>query len=119
METTGASGEDLRATLVEQLRSAGRVRSERVAAAFAAVPRELFLPGHVRRHGLAAAYRDEAVVTRQAQDGSPSSSSSQPSIMAEMLEMLALRPGAASWRSARAPATTPPSWRTWSGRVGR
>ena len=48
----------------------------------------------MRRHGLAAAYNDEAVVTRQAQDGSPSSSSSQPSIMAEMLEMLALRPEA-------------------------
>lgn len=94
MRTTGASGEDLRAALVEQLRAAGRVRSERVAAAFAAVPRELFLPGHVRRHGLAAAYRDEAVVTRQAQDGSPSSSSSQPSIMAEMLEMMAVAPGA-------------------------
>jgi protein-L-isoaspartate(D-aspartate) O-methyltransferase len=88
------SAEELRAGLVAQLREAGHLRDRRVAAAFAAVPRELFVPAHARRHGLAAVYRDEAVVTRQGEDGLPTSSSSQPAIMAEMLEMLALRPGA-------------------------
>ena len=89
-----ASGEELRAALVAHLRRAGHVRSEPVAAAFGAVPRELFLADHAERYGLAAVYEDEAVVTRRAADGTPESSSSQPGIMAEMLEMLALRPGA-------------------------
>ena len=88
------SGEELRTALVAHLRRAGHVRSEPVAAAFGAVPRELFLAGPAELHGLAAVYEDEAVVTRRAADGTPESSSSQPGIMAEMLEMLALRPGA-------------------------
>jgi protein-L-isoaspartate(D-aspartate) O-methyltransferase len=89
-----ADAAGLRAALVARLRAAGRLRDERVADAFATVPRELFLAGHARRHGLAAVYEDAAVVTRQADDGTATSSSSQPSIMAVMLEMLALRPGA-------------------------
>jgi len=89
-----ADAAELRAALVARLRAAGRLHDERVADAFATVPRELFLAGHVRRHGLAAVYEDEAIITRQAEDGTATSSSSQPSIMAVMLEMLALRPGA-------------------------
>jgi protein-L-isoaspartate(D-aspartate) O-methyltransferase len=69
-----------------------------VRAAFARVPRHLFVPrladpagGHV---DLAPerAYTDEALVT-QLCDGLPSSSSSQPSLMARMLAALRLRPG--------------------------
>jgi protein-L-isoaspartate(D-aspartate) O-methyltransferase len=57
--------------------------SDRVLAAFAAVPRHLFLPGAP----LAAAYADDAIVTRD-EGGVPTSSSSQPSLMAQMLEQL-------------------------------
>jgi protein-L-isoaspartate(D-aspartate) O-methyltransferase len=94
MGTEAADATDLRAGLVARLRAAGRLHDERVADAFATVPRELFIADHARRRGLAAVYEDEAVVTRQADDGTPTSSSSQPSIMAVMLEMLALLPGA-------------------------
>jgi protein-L-isoaspartate(D-aspartate) O-methyltransferase len=84
----------LRRELVDHLRAAGHLRDERVAAAFAAVPRELFVADHVERHGVAGAYRDDAIVTRRdPATGAPLSSSSQPAIMAEMLEMLAVRPG--------------------------
>ena len=83
----------LRHDLVEHLRGRGHVRDERVADAFAAVPRELFLADHAERHGLAEVYRDDAIVTRRDGAGTPTSSSSQPAIMAEMLEMLGVRSG--------------------------
>ncbi|HLT68729.1 MAG TPA: methyltransferase domain-containing protein [Acidimicrobiales bacterium] len=83
----------LRRELVQALREQGHLRDDRVAAAFEAVPRELFLAEHAQRHGLAAVYRDEAVVTRRDAAGTPLSSSSQPAIMARMLEMLGVRPG--------------------------
>lgn len=75
--------------LVDALVAAGRIRSVPVAAAFRAVPRELFLPGTA----VAQVYHDEAVVTRRDSDGRPLSSSSQPSMMAMMLEQLAVQPG--------------------------
>jgi protein-L-isoaspartate(D-aspartate) O-methyltransferase len=83
----------LRQGLVELLRGRGHVRDDRVAAAFGAVPREVFLADHAERHGLADVYRDDAIVTRRDGAGTPTSSSSQPAIMAEMLEMLGLRAG--------------------------
>jgi protein-L-isoaspartate(D-aspartate) O-methyltransferase len=43
--------------------------------------------------GLAAAYRDEALVIKCGPDGMPVSSSSQPAMMAIMLDQLGLRPG--------------------------
>jgi protein-L-isoaspartate(D-aspartate) O-methyltransferase len=86
--------EALRGELVEALRTAGHLRDDGVAAAFASVPRELFLADHVERHGLADAYRDAAIVTRtDPATGEPLSSSSQPAIMARMLEMLGVREG--------------------------
>jgi protein-L-isoaspartate(D-aspartate) O-methyltransferase len=89
-----AASADLRRGLIERLRSRGHLRDARVAAAFEAVPRELFLAGHVERHGLADAYRDDAIVTRRDPvTGAPTSSSSQPAIMAKMLEMLEVRAG--------------------------
>jgi protein-L-isoaspartate(D-aspartate) O-methyltransferase len=87
------SSATLRRDLVERLRGRGHVRDERVAAAFAAVPRELFVADHAERHGLADVYRDDAIVTRRDGAGTPTSSSSQPAIMAVMLEMLGLRSG--------------------------
>ncbi|GAB3520611.1 hypothetical protein GCM10027402_09250 [Arthrobacter monumenti] len=60
-----------------------------MAEAFSRVPRHIFLPGVDPE----VAYSDEAVVTETADDGRPLSSSSQPAIMAAMLEQLAVEPG--------------------------
>lgn len=76
------------AHMVDALCAAGRIRSPAVEQAFRAVPRHLFLPDST----LTEAYADEAVPTRFA-DGAATSSASQPSMMAIMLEQLDLRPG--------------------------
>src|SRR5215208_1451193 len=73
--------------LVARLRDSGAA-SGRVLDAFAAVPRHVFLPGIAP----ALAYADDAIVTHE-HDGVPTSSSSQPSLMARMLEQLDVRPG--------------------------
>jgi protein-L-isoaspartate(D-aspartate) O-methyltransferase len=78
----------LRARLVTHLRARGDVRSERVGTAFERVPRHLFLPDLPPEE----VYTDRSIAIKL-QDGVPISSSSQPAIMAEMLEMLALREG--------------------------
>jgi protein-L-isoaspartate(D-aspartate) O-methyltransferase len=79
---------ELRAQLVAHLRARGDIRSERVAAAFARVPRHLFVPELSPEE----AYADRPLAIKL-ENGVPISSSSQPAIMAEMLEMLALRGG--------------------------
>jgi protein-L-isoaspartate(D-aspartate) O-methyltransferase len=79
----------LRERLVGHLLATGRIHSERLAAAFRAVPRHLFLPGV----DLTIAYEDEAIPTRWSADGRPTSSSSQPAIVAAMIEQLDVRPG--------------------------
>jgi len=73
--------------LVERLRES-TAASERVLDAFARVPRHEFLPGVP----LDVAYTDDAIVTRD-EGGVPTSSSSQPSLMARMLDQLELRAG--------------------------
>jgi protein-L-isoaspartate(D-aspartate) O-methyltransferase len=73
--------------LVERLRESAAV-SERILDAFARVPRHHFLPGVP----LDVAYSDDAIVTHDV-GGVPTSSSSQPSLMARMLEQLELGPG--------------------------
>jgi protein-L-isoaspartate(D-aspartate) O-methyltransferase len=78
----------LHQTLVDQLKSAGYITSTPVEAAFRAVPRHLFLPGIAPER----AYRDEAIPTKFLDDQAISSSS-QPAIMAIMLEQLGLEPG--------------------------
>jgi protein-L-isoaspartate(D-aspartate) O-methyltransferase len=78
----------LHQTLVDQLKSNGYIQSSRVEAAFRAVPRHLFLPGMP----LEEVYRDQAIVTKSI-NGQFVSSSSQPAIMAIMLEQLQLQPG--------------------------
>lgn len=84
----------MRRALIDRLRTGGHLHDAAVAAAFAAVPRELFLAAHAERHGIDDVYRDDAIVTRRdTATGAPTSSSSQPAIMARMLEMLALCPG--------------------------
>jgi protein-L-isoaspartate(D-aspartate) O-methyltransferase len=79
----------MRERLATRVVAANRIGSERVAAALHAVPRHLFLPDVQPE----AAYRDEAIVTRRDDAGQPISSSSQPAIMAIMLDQLDLAPG--------------------------
>src|SRR5689334_7832237 len=79
---------ELQHSLVEYLKQGGHLPSPSVEAAFRAVPRHLFLPDLE----LEKVYQDEAIPTKL-QDEIPISSSSQPTIMAIMLEQLRLKPG--------------------------
>src|SRR5690242_18669642 len=79
---------ELHRALVELLKRNGHLASPRVEAAFRAIPRHLFLPDIE----LEKVYQDEAIPTKL-QDEIPISSSSQPTIMAIMLEQLDLKPG--------------------------
>jgi len=74
--------------LVQQLKDRAFLSDSRVEAAFRAVPRHLFLPDVP----LTTVYTDEAIATKK-RDGLAISSSSQPTVMAIMLEQLGLRPG--------------------------
>jgi len=78
----------LRGALIEELQRKEVLADERTAAAFAAVPRHLFLPGMPPER----VYRDEAIITK-VHDGINLSSSSQPAMMAMMLGQLAIEPG--------------------------
>jgi protein-L-isoaspartate(D-aspartate) O-methyltransferase len=81
------------AALAEELERAGAIRTPAVRRAFLTVPRELFVPEHAERHGLEAVYRNEVIVTAHDAAGRPISSSSQPQLMAAMLERLAVGEG--------------------------
>jgi protein-L-isoaspartate(D-aspartate) O-methyltransferase len=78
-----------RTRLVDELRDRGRLTSPAVEAAFRAVPRHVFLPEMTASQ----AYQDEAFVIKTGEDGLPVSSSSQPAIMAIMLEQLGVARG--------------------------
>jgi protein-L-isoaspartate(D-aspartate) O-methyltransferase len=78
-----------RRRLVAGLRASGALHDDRVEAALSLVPRHVFLP----QIDLERAYADDAVLTKLDADGHPISSSSQPAIMALMLEQLDVRPG--------------------------
>ena len=80
---SGDAAQALRRALVEHLRAKGVLHEPRLAAAFLAVPRERFLPGRP----LDEVYDDQAVVVKREGDVAVSSSS-QPSMMALMLEQL-------------------------------
>jgi protein-L-isoaspartate(D-aspartate) O-methyltransferase len=92
-DQNSGSAARLRRSLVQELRARDVIRSDSVAAAFSTVPREQFIPGVLEDRGLAAVYSDEVFVTKRDARGLPLSSSSQPAMMAEMLELLDLRPG--------------------------
>jgi protein-L-isoaspartate(D-aspartate) O-methyltransferase len=79
----------LREELYARVRERGGATDALVANALRDVPRHLFLPDEPPR----AAYEDAPVVTKRDDDGQPISSSSQPTIMAVMLDQLGLRPG--------------------------
>lgn len=87
------ASERQRRQLTAKLREDGVLSSTRVRDAFHAVPRETFLPATFEEGGLAAVYRDEAIITKRGSQGLPVSSSSQPAIMAQMLELLDVQPG--------------------------
>jgi protein-L-isoaspartate(D-aspartate) O-methyltransferase len=87
--THPADADSARARLARELQYRGRTLSRSVAEAFAQVPRHVFVP----EVGPAAAYRDEAFVIKCGPDGLPVSSSSQPAMMAIMLDQLGLEPG--------------------------
>ena len=78
----------LHRALIDALVSRGAIKDSRVETAFRAIPRHLFLP----RLPLEEVYRDQAIPTKIV-DGEAVSSSSQPEIMATMLEQLGLEPG--------------------------
>ena len=95
--------EDARRRYLDLIRTDGVALSPALAGAFAAVPREVFVAdGFHRRDGrrilpadpeyLPTVYSDDVLVTKM-NDGVPVSSSSQPSLMATMIEALGVRPG--------------------------
>jgi protein-L-isoaspartate(D-aspartate) O-methyltransferase len=86
---TPAEPDAARARMASELRQHGHALSPLVQDAFATVPRHVFVP----EIGPAAAYRDEALVIKCGPDGLPVSSSSQPAMMAIMLDQLGLRRG--------------------------
>ena len=83
-----AEAATLQQQLIEHLKQSGALHDVRVEEAFRAVPRHLFLPDLP----LSEVYRDQAIPTKQIA-GAYVSSSSQPAMMAIMLEQLDLRPG--------------------------
>lgn len=79
-----------RQRLVTALQANGTLHSAAVIAAFAAVPRSQFVP-----EGTSAqdAYADQALILTTDPRGRPTSTISQPSMVALMLEQLGARPG--------------------------
>lgn len=75
--------------LVEQMKKANQLTTPLIEEAFLKVPRHLFL----LEEPLDKVYSDEAIVVRRGAQGQWTSSSSQPAIMAVMLEQLDLKPG--------------------------
>ena len=82
------TSERLRRRLIAEMRAKGVLSSPRVKAAFLAVAREQFLPEALADGGLEEVYRDDAIATKRNDQGLPLSSSSQPSLMAKMLDLL-------------------------------
>ncbi|MEU8473781.1 methyltransferase domain-containing protein [Streptomyces hygroscopicus] len=104
--TDAPSADELRHHMADRLVREGCIRSKPWRAAFLAIPRHEFVPAFfVRSQGrlheysqgdpawLAAAYSDASLLTQFDQDGTATSSSTQPSLMAQMLEALDVRDG--------------------------
>jgi protein-L-isoaspartate(D-aspartate) O-methyltransferase len=88
MSITDAALTTLQHNLVEGMKQNGALHDQQVEAAFRVVPRHLFLP-HLPPE---QAYRDQAIATKKIA-GEWVSSSSQPAMMALMLQQLDLKPG--------------------------
>lgn len=79
-----------RADLVRYLRLRRAIRSDAVAAAMLAVPREAFLDPDTT---VDQAYSDSPVLLKRGRGGEIISTISQPTMIAAMLEQLGVRPG--------------------------
>lgn len=104
-----SQSEARRQQFVAALRANGAIQTTPVANAFLAVPRERFIEAFYERDGrdwkrrerrtaeadqwLDAIYQDQALTTALNAHQLPTSSSSQPSLMAHMLEALEVQPG--------------------------
>lgn len=88
-DTNNGQAIALNQALVDELKSKGWIQTPEVEAAFRGVLRHRFLPGRP----LEEVYSDRVIPTKQDQEGQWISSSSQPAIMAIMLEQLGLEPG--------------------------
>ena len=75
--------------LIDFLQEKGVLRDPRLEAAFGAVPRHLFL-SHLTPQQV---YRDMALPVKRDEQGTVISSSSQPTMMAQMIHQLQLEPG--------------------------
>ncbi len=91
MEVSELEARERNLELIAQLEASGSLQEGPVADAFRAVLRHHFLPGRP----LTEVYEDTALPTKVDERGVPVSSSSQPAIMALMLEQLHCRPGQA------------------------
>lgn len=89
MAPTGDGARRRNEQLVAQLEAGGSLHDPAVAAAFRTVLRHHFLPGLPLRD----VYEDTAITTKTGERGEAISSSSQPAIMAVMLEQLHVEPG--------------------------
>ncbi len=78
----------LQSKLLAQLRSRQLLADPDIDAAFSAIPRHFFLP----QHDLTTVYQDKAIALRLSPSGETLSSSSQPTMMAIMLQQLRLAP---------------------------
>lgn len=108
-----ATVESLKRRFVARLRSSGAIRSSRVEQAFLKVDRHIFVTSYYERREdgswsrvsidekhsalaveeLSRIYSNRSIVTRVSPNGQATSSSSQPSLMAEMLELLDVAEG--------------------------
>ncbi len=75
--------------LVDSIRARGDTNDQRVLDAFLTMPRALFLPGVP----LDQVYQDDAIILKREADGTVVSSSSQPSMMALMINQMRLQKG--------------------------
>jgi protein-L-isoaspartate(D-aspartate) O-methyltransferase len=88
MEQQNKQAASLQRGLIDQLTRQGAITTKSVEAAFRAIPRHLFLPDTL----LQTVYQDTHVVSK-VRGNVPISSSSQPSLMANMLELLDVQKG--------------------------
>ncbi|QEU92894.1 methyltransferase, FxLD system [Streptomyces kanamyceticus] len=79
----------LRNRLVDHILAAGHATDPRVEEALRTVPRHLFLPDS----NVETAYANSTVITKRFEDGKSLSCATQPTVMAMMLDQLAVREG--------------------------
>ncbi|MCP2331022.1 Protein-L-isoaspartate(D-aspartate) O-methyltransferase (PCMT) [Actinoalloteichus cyanogriseus DSM 43889] len=101
---TSTCPEDLREQMINHIRTAGHLPSERIEQAFRAVPRHRFVPDA----SVEEAYANKAITIKPGKDR-PASCISVPTVVAMMLGQLDPRPGEHVLEIGAEPDTTPPS----------